>query len=37
MAHASSSEAQYGVVLNPPKSGVISFAETDRIIVIAES
>lgn len=37
MAHANDSEKQYGVVVNPQKSQRLSFAEGDRIIVVAES
>jgi voltage-gated potassium channel Kch len=35
-AHASDAEQSYGVVTNPPKSKMITFAEWDRIIVVAE-
>jgi voltage-gated potassium channel Kch len=37
MAHASNSKEQYGVRVNPKKSGDVTFAAEDRIIVVAES
>lgn len=35
-AHANDAAKDYGVVVNPDKSGPITFAEQDRIIVLAE-
>jgi voltage-gated potassium channel Kch len=37
LAHATNSEKQYGVVVNPKKSESLRFSEEDRIIVVAES
>ena len=34
--HAKEAEHGYGVVINPPKSNPITFAEHDRVIVLAE-
>jgi voltage-gated potassium channel Kch len=36
LAHANDAERSYGIVINPDKSGVITFTEQDRIIVVAE-
>jgi len=37
MEHAHNSDEQYGVVVNPKKSDMVTFAEEDRVIVVAES
>ena len=36
-AFAHNTDRQYGIVLNPKKSGSVAFTEKDRIIVVAES
>jgi ion channel POLLUX/CASTOR len=36
-AKGSDKANQYGVVINPPKSAPVTFAEDDRVIVLAES
>ena len=36
-AFAHTTDRQYGIVLNPKKSGSVAFTEKDRIIVVAES
>ena len=35
-AHARDAERAYGVVVNPAKSAPVTFAEWDRVIVLAE-
>ena len=35
-ARAADASASYGVVVNPPKSAMVSFGEQDRLIVLAE-
>jgi hypothetical protein len=35
-ANATDAARAYGVVVNPPKSALVTFAEWDRVIVLAE-
>jgi hypothetical protein len=37
MAEADNAARAYGIVLNPDKSQVVTFAERDRVIIVAES
>ncbi len=37
MAQADDADQAYGIVINPDKSQLITFAEHDRVIVVAES
>ena len=34
--HARDAQRAYGVVVNPAKSATVTFAERDRVIVLAE-